>query len=117
MADFSGGTLSSDAGALLLRQVDINLGLTAELAQRFNDQRDPAWVDHSVQGMLRQRCFGTVLGYEDVDDHQRLRLDPLLAAAACGKTDPLGEQRVLPQHRGIALAVPSTLNRLELSNN
>src|ERR1022692_3330555 len=116
VADFSGGTLSSDAGALLLRQVDINLGLTAELALCFNDQRDPAWVDHSVQELLRQRLFGTALGYEDVNDHQRLRLDPLLAAA-CGKTDPLGEQRVLPQHRGIALAAPSTLNRLELSNN
>src|ERR1039457_3266985 len=116
VADFSGGTLSSDAGALLLRQVDINLGLTAELAQCFNDQRDPAWVDHSVQEMLCQRLFGMALGYEDVNDHQRLRLDPLLAAA-CGKTDPLGAQRVLPQHRGIALAAPSTLNRLELSNN
>jgi Transposase DDE domain group 1 len=116
VADFSGGTLSSDAGALLLRQVDINLGLTAELAQCFNDRRDPAWVDHSVQELLRQRLFGTALGYEDVNDHQCLRLDPLLAAA-CGKTDPLGEQRVLPQHRGIALAAPSTLNRLELSNN
>jgi hypothetical protein len=87
VADFSGGTLSSDAGALLLRQVDINLGLTAELAQCFDDQRDPAWVDHSVQEMLRQRLFGTALGYEDVTDHERLRLDPLLAAA-CGKTDP-----------------------------
>jgi hypothetical protein len=116
VADFSGGSLSSDAGALLLRQVDINLGLTVELAQCFYDQGDPAWVDHSVQGMLRQRLFGTALGYEDINDHQRLRLDPLLAAA-CGKTDPLGEQRVLPQHRGIALAAPSTLNRLELSNN
>src|SRR6266478_4384000 len=115
-ADFSGGTLSTDAGALLLRQVDINLGLTAALAQCFNDQRDPAWVDHSVQELLRQRLFGTALGYEDINDHQRLRLDPLLAAA-CGKADPLGEQRVLPQHRGIALASPATLNRLELSNN
>src|ERR1039457_3938356 len=103
VADFSGGALSSDAGALLLRQVDINLGLTAELALCFNDQRDPAWVDHSVQELLRQRLFGTALGYADVNDHQRLRLDPLLAAA-CGKTDPWGEQRVLPQHRGIALA-------------
>ena len=115
-ADFSGGTLSTDAGALLLRQVDINLGLTRELAQCFYDQRAPAWVDHSVQELLRQRIFGTALGYEDINDHQRLRLDPLLAAA-CGKIDPLGEQRVLPQHRGIALAAPSTLNRLELSNN
>ena len=115
-ADFSGGTLSTDAGALLLRQVDINLGLTAQLAHCFYDQRDPLWVDHSVQELLRQRIFGTALGYEDINDHQRLRLDPLLAAA-CGKTDPLGEQRMLPQHRGIALAAPSTLNRLELSNN
>src|SRR5712691_5186509 len=115
-ADFSGGTLSTDAGALLLRQVDVNLGLTAELAQCFYDERNPLWVDHFVQELLRQRIFGTGLGYEDLNDHQRLRLDPLLAVA-CGKTDPLGEQRVLPQHRGIALASPSTLNRLELSNN
>src|SRR6266481_6307812 len=116
VADFSGGTLSTDAGALLLRQVDINLGLTAELAQCFYDQRNPVWVDHSVQELLRQRLFGTALGYQDINDHQRLRLDPLLASV-CGKTDPLGEQRVLPQHRGIALAAPATLNRLELSNN
>jgi hypothetical protein len=115
-ADFSGGILSTDAGALLLRQVDVNLGLTAELAQCFCDERNPVWVDHSVQELLRQRIFGTALGYEDINDHQRLRLDPLLAAA-CGKTDPLGEHRVLPQHRGVALAAPSTLNRLELSNN
>ena len=115
-ADFSGGTLSTDAGALLLRQVDLHLGLTAELAHCFCDERSPAWVDHSVQELLCQRLFGTALGYEDVNDHQRLRLDPLLAAA-CGKTDPLGAQRVLPQHRGIALAAPATLNRLELSNS
>jgi len=115
-ADFSGGTLSTDAGALLLRQVDRNLGLSAELAQCFCDHRNPDWVDHSVPELLRQRIFGTALGYEDINDHQRLRLDPLLAAA-CGKTDPLGEQRVLPQFRGIALAAPSTLNRLELSNH
>lgn len=115
-ADFSGGTLSTDAGALLLRQVDINLGVSAELAQCFHDTRNQDWVDHSVQELLRQRLFATALGYEDINDHQRLRLDPLLAVA-CGKTDPLGEQRVLPQFRGIALAAPATLNRLELSNN
>ena len=115
-ADFSGGTLSTDAGALLLRQVDANLGLCAELAHCFYDQRNPLWVDHLVEEILRQRLFGTALGYEDLNDHQRLRLDPLLAVA-CGKIDPLGEQRFFPQHRGIALASPSTLNRLELSNN
>jgi hypothetical protein len=115
-ADFSGGSLSSDAGALLLRQVDRNLGLATELAQCFNDARNQVWVDHSLEELLRQRLFATALGYEDINDHQRLRLDPLLAVA-CGKTDPLGEHRMLPQHRGIALAAPSTLNRLELSNN
>lgn len=115
-ADFSGGTLSTDAGALLLRQVDNNLGITAALAQCFADQREQVWVDHSVQELLRQRLFGTALGYEDINDHDRLRLDPLLATA-CGKTDPLGQTRFLPQFRGIALAAPATLNRLELSNN
>ena len=115
-ADFSGGTLSTDAGALLLRQVDVNLGLSTELALCFSDRRNPVWVDHSVPELLRQRLFGLALGYEDINDHERLRLDPLLASA-CGKTDPLGENRVLPQFRGIALAAPSTLNRLELSNN
>ena len=115
-ADFSGGTLSTDAGALLLRQVDANLGVAVDLAQCFYDLRDPLWVDHSVEELLRQRIFGVALGYEDLNDHRRLRLDPLLAVA-CGKTDPLGEHRVMPQFRGIALAAPSTLNRLELSNN
>jgi len=115
-ADFSGGTLSTDAGALLLRQVDTNLGMSADLALCFYDARNQDWVDHSVQELLRQRIFGTALGYEDINDHERLRLDPLLAVA-CGKTDPTGEQRVLPQFRGIALAAPCTLNRLELSNN
>jgi hypothetical protein len=115
-ADFSGGTLSTDAGALLLRQTDIRAGVIADLAPCFYDTRDPRWVDHSVQELLRQRIYGVALGYEDLNDHDRLRRDPLLAVA-CGKTDPLGEDRFLPQHRGVALAAPATLNRLELSNN
>src|SRR5260221_11791860 len=115
-ADFSGGTLSSDAGALLLRQVDRNLGLTRALAQCFGDGRNQFWVEHSVEELLRQRIYAMALGYEDINDHERLRLDPLLAAA-CEKTDPLGQERLLPQHRGIALASPATLNRLELSNS
>ena len=87
-ADFSGGTLSTDAGALLLRQVDANLGVAVELAQCFYDVRDQDWVDHWVPELLRQRIFGQALSYEDINDHDRLRLDPLLAVA-CGKTDPL----------------------------
>lgn len=116
VADFSGGTLSSDGGALLLRQVDTNLGLTQSLAQCFCDTRQQVYVDHSVRQLLAQRLYGLALGYEDLNDHQRLRLDPLLAAA-CEKLDPLGQDRFNPEHRGVALAGASTLNRLELSNN
>jgi hypothetical protein len=116
VADFSGGLLSSDGGALLLRQVDAHLGLTRRLAQCFYDTRDQLYVDHSVQQLLAQRIYGLALGYEDLNDHERLRLDPLLASA-CNKLDPLGEQRFNPAHRGVALAGASTLNRLELSNN
>jgi len=116
VADFSGGTLSSDAGALLLRQVDANLGLTMALAECFGDLRDQVFVDHSVQQLLAQRIYGLALGYEDVNDHDELRLDPLLATA-CEKRDPLGRDRFNPADRGIALAGASTLNRLELSNN
>ena len=114
VVDFSGGTLSSDGGVLLLRQVDLHLGLTRRLAECFGDQRDPVFVEHSVPELLAQRIYAEALGYEDINDHQQLRRDPLLATA-CGKKDPLGEKRVF--HPGPALAAPSTLNRLELSNN
>jgi Transposase DDE domain group 1 len=71
-------SLSSDGGALLLRQVDHNLGLTLELAGCFSDLRDSRFVDHSVEQLLSQRIYGVALGYEDLNDHERLRLDPLL---------------------------------------
>jgi len=116
VADFSGGTLSSDGGVLLLRQIDAGLGLTGTLAGCFGDRRDPRLVDHSMSQLLAQRIYGLALGYEDLNDHEQLRRDPLLAAA-CDKDDPLGGDRFNPQHRGIALAGPATLNRLELSNN
>lgn len=115
-ADFSGGHLSSDGGVLLLRQIDRGLGLTRALAVCFNDARNPLLIDHTVEHLLSQRLYGVALGYEDLNDHERLRLDPLLAVA-CEKRDPFGQDRLLPKHRGIALAAPSTLNRLELSNN
>jgi len=115
-ADFSGGHLSSEGGVLLLRQVNRGLGLTRKLAQCFHDFRNQDYVDHSVQELLAQRLYGLALGYEDINDHERLRLDHLLAAA-CEKRDPLGLDRVRPEHRGVALAGASTLNRLELSNS
>lgn len=115
-ADFSGGHLSSDGGVLLLRQVNRGLGLTRRLAQCFHDLRHQDYVDHSVQELLDQRLYGLGLGYEDINDQERLRLDHLLAVA-CDKADPLGLDRVRPEHRGVALAGASTLNRLELSNS
>lgn len=114
IADFSGGTLSSDGGVLLLRQVDLSLGLTRRLATCFGDRRNPVFVEHALPELLAQRLYALALGYEDLNDHQQLRHDPLLATA-CGKEDPVGQKRVF--HPGAPLAAPSTLNRLELSNN
>ena len=114
LADFSGGTLSSDGGVLRLRQIDQGLGLSRALARCFEDRRDRRYADHTVSELLAQRLYGLALGYEDLNDHDRLRLDPLLAVA-CNKRDPLGLDRL--HQKGIALAGPSTLNRLELSNN
>lgn len=114
VVDFSGGHLSSDGGVLLLRQIDGGLGVSRTLAQCFHDQRDQRFVDHQLEQLIAQRLQALALGYEDVNDHATLRLDPLLAVAA-GKTDPFGMDRL--QDKGHALAAPSTLNRLELSNN
>ena len=114
VADFSGGTLSSDGGVLLLRQIDQGLGVSRALAGCFEDGRDLRYADHAVQELVAQRLYGLALGYEDLNDHDRLRLDPLLAVA-CEKRDPLGMDRL--HQKGIALAAASTLNRLELSNN
>jgi hypothetical protein len=116
VADFTGGTLSSDGGVLLLREVDAHLRLTQGLAECFEDARRQVFVDHLLPELLAQRIYGLALGYEDINDHEQLRLDPLLATA-CGKRDPLGGDRFNPAFRGIALAGASTLNRLELSNN
>ena len=115
-ADFSGGHLSSDGGALLLRQIDRGLGVCRALAQCFQDHRNPIWVEHSVQHLVSQRIHALALGYEDLNDHHALRVDPLLALCA-GKTDPLGLDRLDPTQKGKPLAAPSTLNRLELGNH
>lgn len=113
-ADFSGGFLSSDGGAMLLRQMDGIDGLTSALAKCFSDERDSDLVEHTLPVMLRQRILGLALGYEDINDHDRLRLDPLLAMV-CGRTDVLGAERLREADRGQPLAGKSTLNRLELS--
>lgn len=114
VADFQGGHITSDGGALLLREVDAKLGLLDRLAACFTDHRDPDQIEFPVALLLKQRIFGLSLGYEDLNDHDRLRHDPLLATLV-GVDDPLGEHRRDPADRGKALAGKSTLNRLELT--
>ena len=114
--DFSGGYLSSDGGVLLLRQIDRGLGVSRALASCFQDHRNVLFVEHSLEELLSQRIHALALGYEDLHDHDRLRVDPLLALGA-GKSDPLGEDRRDESQHGKALAGSSTLNRLELGNN
>lgn len=101
-ADFDGGRLTSDAGGLLLRQVDRRLGLTRALADCIADPRDPAKIIHDVQTMLAQRIYGIALGYEDLNDHDTLRTDPVMQVLA--EQTPEEEQ---------PLASPSTLCRFE----
>jgi len=101
--DFAGPTLTSDGGLLLLKQTDTKLNLLSRLAHCFRDARDPLRVQHSVAELLSQRVYSLAMGYEDLNDHDRLRHDPLLGAVS-GKAD---KQKLL--------AGKSTLNRLELS--
>lgn len=115
-ADFSGGHLSSDGGLLLLRQLNSSLGLTRGLASCFVDQRKQRFVEHSLPELLAQRVLGLVAGYEDLNDHDTLRRDPLMAVIV-GKEDPLGLERHCARDKGNALASDSTLNRLELGNS
>jgi Transposase DDE domain group 1 len=114
VADFSGGYLSSDGGALLLRQLDRGLGVLRGLRACFQDHRHPVFIEHSLEELLTQRVYGLALGYEDLNDHQHLRLDPLLAVSV-GKVDPLAVKRG-ERDQGKALAGAATLNRLELGN-
>jgi hypothetical protein len=93
--------------------MDRHMGLCDKLSRCFSDTRDPDFVEHALTVMIRQRVLGLALGYEDLNDHDQLRTDPLLAAA-CGNPDLLGEDRRHEQDKGKALAGKSTLNRLEL---
>jgi len=102
-ATFDAGPLTSDGGALLLRETEKRIGLLKRLGACFTDTRSPGRVAHRLDELLAQRIYGLALGYEDLNDHEQLRHDPLLGVLA-GKKKP--EQ---------ALAGKSTLNRLELA--
>jgi len=103
VAEFSGGTITSDAGSLLLKETDVKMNLLARFSECFTDRRSPLLIEHTLEQMLRQRVYGLALGYEDLNDHDLLRLDPLLAVMA-GKAEPGTD----------LLAGKSTLNRMEL---
>ena len=102
VARFDGGTISSDSGALLLRETDQRLNLLPRLAGCFLDGRNQTMIDHSILEMLSQRIYGLALGYEDINDHEQLRKDPIFGILA-GREE-LDEP----------LAGKSTLNRMEL---
>ena len=110
VAKFDGGTITSDAGALLLREVDSATAIIRQFSECFEDFRDPDLIEHSVSELVGQRVYGLALGYEDLNDHDELRKDPLLATLA-GKTDPTGQHRERERDRGKPLAGKSTLNR------
>ena len=111
---FDGGAISSDGGVMLLSEVEAKTRIIARFAEQFVDYRNPELIEHTVNELVGQRVLALALGYEDLNDHDRLRLDPLLAAAV-GKRDPSGAARLNQQDRGKALASSSTLNRLELT--
>ena len=112
VAAFDGGRMTSDGGLPLLGKVDRRRRIVERFAACFEDSREPGQVEHSVEELLRQRLYGLALGYEDLNDHEELRTDALLAAVV-GKGDPTGEKRPRERDRGKPLAGKSTLNRLE----
>ncbi len=114
IADFNGGAITSDAGALLLDKTERAIGLLARAADCFVDYRDADLVEHTVEHLIRQRVFALALGYEDLNDHDELSRDPLLAAVV-GKCEPTGQARRSRRDRDRPLAGKSTLNRLELT--
>jgi DDE family transposase len=103
VVQFEGSWLTTEGGSLLLRQADRKIGLLRRVARCFTDYRQPERIEHRLEEMLAQRIYGLALGYEDLNDHEQLRQDPLLGVLA-GKRD-LGQP----------LAGKSTLNRLELT--
>src|SRR6516164_5713659 len=107
VAGFDGGTMTSEAGAMLLGATDKQIRLVERFAGGFTDYRAADLVEHTVSGLVGQRVFGIALGYEDLIDHDELRHDPVMAV--------LGGKLEARRTNCAPLAGKSTLNRLELS--
>jgi len=114
LAHFNGGSICSDGGGLLLQQTERITGIIKNFAACFTDHRDADLIEHTVEELVAQRIYALALGYEDLNDHDELRNDPLLAVLV-GKNDPTGKDRLRDRDKGKALAGKSTLNRLELT--
>ncbi len=114
VANFDGGTITTEAGALLLYRTEQKTGILRQFAGCFRDYREPTRTEHSVSELLRQRVYGLAQGYEDLNDHDQLRADPVLAMLS-GKADVEGRKRRRRRDRGNAGAGRCTLNRLELT--
>ena len=99
---------------MLLRETERLTGIIKQFADCFTDHRDPELIEHTAEELIAQRIYALALGYADLNDHDDLRHDPLLAVLV-GQLDPLGQQRLRQRDRGKALAGKSTLNRLELT--
>ncbi len=112
-SDFEGGQITSNGGVIVLGEVDRMYSVIERLADCFTDYRDAEKTEHPLVDLLRQRIYALCCGYEDLNDHDRLRFDSLLAAVI-GKDDPEGKDRRREADRGASLAGKSTLNRLEL---
>src|SRR6056297_783362 len=113
VADFGAGDVSSDGGGLLLREIEAKRNWIAAAAGCFADGHNPDLIEHSVPELCAQLIYGLCLGYEDLNDHDRLCTDPLLATL-CGKFDPTGNSRRRRKDKGKPLAGKATLNRLQL---
>ena len=105
IANFEGGRITSDAGIVLIAELDKKLKITDRFSKCFQDHRNLSYVDYSVNQLLAQRVYGIILGYEDVNDHDKLRYDPALAIAL--------ERLNFINSSKADLAGKSTINRLE----
>ena len=114
VAHFNGGNICSDSGGLLLQQTERITGIISQFADCFDDHRDPDLIEHPVKDLIAQRIYALGFGYEDLNDHDELRNDTLLAVMV-GKKEPTGKNRIRQRDKGKALAGKSTLNRLELT--
>jgi hypothetical protein len=82
VVNFQGGAVTSDAGLSLIAEIDQKLQITSRLAQCFQDYREPNRISHSIESLIAQRIYGLSMGYEDLNDHEELRHEPMFAKSA-----------------------------------